>query len=114
MLEERCDERFFHIPSIADQQRFAVISSMLVGEEYEGTSDFKFGSVSILIHELHGDRNGGMFAIVFGYGKKSNKELRKGVIGSIGFVGVVEVEVGARSSFRRSERESVIDGPKRP
>jgi hypothetical protein len=114
VFEERNDKRFLHIPSVAYQQRFTFISSVIISEEYEVTGNFEFGSVFVFIHEVHVDRNGCVFTFVFRNGEKGNEELRKGVIRPVGFVSVVEVEVGTGSTLRRSKGERVINGPNRP
>jgi hypothetical protein len=72
---------------------------VFVSEEYEVTGDFKFGFVAVFIHEVHADGDGCMFTVVFRNGEKGNEQLRKGVIWSVDFVSMVEVEIGTRSLF---------------
>jgi hypothetical protein len=72
---------------------------VFVGEQGDVAGGYKFGSVFLFVHELHPDGDGGVFAVVFRDGEERDEELRKREIGPVGFVGVVVVEVGARSFF---------------
>jgi hypothetical protein len=111
MFEERSNKRFFHVPCIAEKQGVPAVISMFMSEQYEDKSNLEFRSVSIFVHEVHVDGNGGVFAVVLRNREKGDKELRKGVIGSVDFVSMVKVKVGARGFFRRSEAECIVDSP---
>jgi hypothetical protein len=86
---------------------------VFVGDEDEVASDFEFGSIPAFVHEMHPDRNSGMFVLVLGYEEKGDEKLRQREIRPIGFVRVVEVQVSPRSFLRRTEADRVINGPER-
>ena len=51
-----------------------------------------------------------MFFPVADDGEKSDVELGERIVPTIGFVRMIEVDVGAGSIFRRTADESVVDG----
>ena len=97
MFKQWGKKRLFHVPSVAKQQGFSGIDSVFIGDEDEIASDFEFRPVAVFVHEMHPDRNSGVFVLVLGNGEERNKELRQREIWPVGFVRVVEVKVSGRS-----------------
>ena len=70
---------------------------MFVSEANEIASDFKFGSVCSFSAKLQSQGESGMFPLAGSDEEERNEELRKREVGSVCFIGVIEVNIGTRS-----------------